>query len=259
MLFQSTPPVWGATQEAVQARILYNISIHAPRVGGDSSASSTFSAIPHFNPRPPCGGRLICSRSWARRPSFQSTPPVWGATYGIPIGWEIGDISIHAPRVGGDPQQPTQPPHGDISIHAPRVGGDRLEAAPLRAELIFQSTPPVWGATASMSARCAQMGISIHAPRVGGDTLYSRTRTRIEISIHAPRVGGDELNQKTQIFPLRFQSTPPVWGATAICDALSRVIDISIHAPRVGGDADGTEAYADALVFQSTPPVWGAT
>ena len=60
------------------------------------------------------------------------------------INW---NISIHAPRVGGDRYG-----HGDligiaISIHAPRVGGD-----PPRA-ILFHLT----------------FHISIHAPRVGGD------------------------------------------------------------------------------------------
>ena len=36
-----------------------------------------------------------------------------------------------------------------------------------------------------------------------------------------------------------FQSTPPVWGATAGGNAMYYPIDISIHAPRVGGDVGG--------------------
>ena len=35
----------------------------------------------------------------------------------------------------------------------------------------------------------------------------------------------------------KFQSTPPVWGATGLLDELRDTLDISIHAPRVGGDA----------------------
>ena len=63
-------------------------------------------------------------------------------------------ISIHAPRVGGDPpcsflaSLPIV-----ISIHAPRVGGDLID--------------------------CPMRGIreiSIHAPRVGGDKTAKRKR-----------------------------------------------------------------------------------
>ena len=56
---------------------------------------------------------------------FQSTPPVWGATKLDGYDPALGDISIHAPRVGGDEvmQLRTDVAHL-ISIHAPRVGGD---------------------------------------------------------------------------------------------------------------------------------------
>ena len=37
------------------------------------------------------------------------------------------------------------------------------------------------------------------------------------ISIHAPRVGGDYLSSYPTDAPSRFQSTPPVWGATLLC------------------------------------------
>ena len=37
--FQSTPPVWGATGITDITAVLIGISIHAPRVGGDSKNS----------------------------------------------------------------------------------------------------------------------------------------------------------------------------------------------------------------------------
>ena len=58
---------------------------------------------------------------------FQSTLPVWGATF-VPnrLAWEHW-ISIHAPRVGSDPGiGMTYFNTHDISIHAPRVGSDGL-------------------------------------------------------------------------------------------------------------------------------------
>ena len=79
--------------------------------------------------------------------------------------------------------------------------------------------------------------ISIHAPRVGGDLRdYIQYSPRRAISIHAPRVGGDMLPWTTTSRLWRFQSTPPVWGATTLIDKWSLVKSISIHAPRVGGD-----------------------
>ena len=85
---------------------------------------------------------------------------------------DSGDISIHAPREGGDGGcweyaawwwlfQSTPPARGAtretfaayaelciISIHAPREGGDAPDAREEAEKAIFQSTPPARGATA---------------------------------------------------------------------------------------------------------------
>ena len=78
------------------------ISIHAPREGGDhKKLLRTF--FEHL---------------------FQSTPPARGAT---PENWqeqEIRIISIHAPREGGDFTSQWIEVKMIISIHAPREGGD---------------------------------------------------------------------------------------------------------------------------------------
>jgi hypothetical protein len=125
--FQSTLPVWGATCRRNQANAsrdcfnprspcgerhdkamigwrLFEVSIHAPRVGSDAqcsaaSGSKLWSFNPRspcgerhnlrtiiplglgFNPRSPCGERLAPPGTgkshWLE---FQSTLPVWGAT-----------------------------------------------------------------------------------------------------------------------------------------------------------------------------------
>ena len=80
----------------------------------------------------------------------------------------------------------------DISIHAPRVGGDSQLMGLSPDALRFQSTPPVWGATRRVRHEVAPEAISIHAPRVGGDALLvEHLAIPPDISIHAPRVGGD--------------------------------------------------------------------
>ena len=78
--FQSTPPARGAT---------IPLPLKPER-------------LINFNPRPPRGGRLpllIC-----RLPLilFQSTPPARGATGGSDVTAQTVEISIHAPREGGD-------------------------------------------------------------------------------------------------------------------------------------------------------------
>ena len=57
--FQSTHPVWGATQALICCRLRCIISIHAPRVGCDDRHLKV----------------VLCP------PLFQSTHPVWGATW----------------------------------------------------------------------------------------------------------------------------------------------------------------------------------
>ena len=79
---------------------------------------------------------------------FQSTPPARGATEKAEVRSWLMDISIHAPREGGDVEMP----YGMtsitfISIHAPREGGDAVPFSPFPVSTEFQSTPPARGAT----------------------------------------------------------------------------------------------------------------
>ena len=207
--------------------------------GATSPAPWTLTPAFYFNPRTPCGVRQVRYVSNLDTSVFQSTHPVWGATQG-PAGqqgpkgisihaprvgcdlprtslmWRMSSISIHAPRVGCDAGLPTQPVAGHkISIHAPRVGCDYANIGVMSRGKIFQSTHPVWGATAQKwERRSTALRISIHAPRVGCDVWVSATQVTTEnfnprtpcgvrrpgrgcrpwpgrISIHAPRVGCD--------------------------------------------------------------------
>ena len=78
---------------------------------------------------------------------------------------------------------------------------------------IFQSTPPIRGATSEDQAVTTVFCISIHAPHTGGDLELGGQQGGGQISIHAPHTGGD---------------LPRV-------EALERA-NISIHAPHTGGD-----------------------
>ena len=60
-----------------------------------------------------------------------------------------------------------------ISIHAPRVGGDPAMVSIRRMLLPFQSTPPVWGATASATReRCRGKHFNPRPP-CGGRRAFS--------------------------------------------------------------------------------------
>ena len=169
-LFQSTRPVWGATK----ARI-FHVAVHIfqstrPVWGATPTTLSVLWLNRNFNPRAPCGARPMGSR----------------------VGGSRVPISIHAPRVGRDPDRDHQHHHpGGISIHAPRVGRDQ----PLR-------DPVVVG------------GISIHAPRVGRDrTWFPPPWFPGNFNPRAPC--GARLLRSTAMRRISvFQSTRPVWGAT---------------------------------------------
>ena len=125
-----------------------------------------------------------------------------------------------------------------ISIHAPRVGSDP-EIYPTNHRLeIFQSTLPVWGAT-RYAGKTGKVNdkISIHAPRVGSDKCGLEAAAQNHHFNPRSPCGERPLGLSGKgYFTIRFQSTLPVWGAT-VGDKLSILdADISIHAPRVGSD-----------------------
>ena len=105
--------------------------------------------------------------------SFQSTLPVWGATY--------GEFLIEVVICHFNPRSPCGERHRGrtvkwhkvvISIHAPRVGSDPERKLDCYAPVLFQSTLPVWGATMRCWSVAVTMPISIHAPRVGSDWAH---------------------------------------------------------------------------------------
>ena len=72
-LFQSTLPVWGATRPALPQHAGQPISIHAPRVGSDLPAGEHGVPHEHFNPRSPCGERR--GAVGRKRPSVEDFNP----------------------------------------------------------------------------------------------------------------------------------------------------------------------------------------
>ena len=152
----------------LQYIICRNISIHAPREGGDAGTRSAPSGLRNFNPRPPRGGRLAALKEW------------------------VNDyfISIHAPREGGDEQAGIFGIMFDISIHAPREGGDGLRVIRIKKSQDFNPRPPRGGRLFSAVLSPPTSSISIHAPREGGDfTLVLGHATINNFNPRPPRGG----------------------------------------------------------------------
>ena len=216
--FQSTLPVWGATWRALREYRLHR----------------------HFNPRSPCGERLRHIPQAGGCTAFQSTLPVWGAT--------LVQIQRVIPFLYFNPRSPcgerrdglgALTPKGGISIHAPRVGSDPNVVDTLKLK----------------------SGISIHAPRVGSDVRLVHQKEEDKISIHAPRVGSDgKILASYHIITSYFNPRSPCGERRLFRPMrIPACRRISIHAPRVGSDCRRAYAELGGVKFQSTLPVWGAT
>ena len=147
--------------------------------------------------------------------------------------------------------------------------------------ITFQSTLPVWGATAVSGSFGQLLIISIHAPRVGSDAggvqigrrnCHFNPRSpcgeRHEAGFSAydstdfnPRspCGERPVSHPPSSIRVRFQSTLPVWGATRrFRRCRTGTGDFNPRSPC--GERRGTGiASGWNWVFQSTLPVWGAT
>ena len=124
--FQSTHPVWGATVVLCGVGSEWLISIHAPRVGCDSNTYPSFRSLRNFNPRTPCGVRLLYLCYWA---------------------WFLLYFNPRTPCGVRPFPDGTMQYMFSISIHAPRVGCDFIFFTTRTVTIKFQSTHPVWGAT----------------------------------------------------------------------------------------------------------------
>ena len=232
--------MWAATGSPQIFRIKFIISIHAARVGSDRYAGpmmghqnrisihaarvgSDYSWLPHirrrcyyFNPRCPCGQRL--SLFWFSATDWLHFNPR------CPCGQRPGPCEFvnllqqyFNPRCpcGQRPVLVNRKTQQIIFQSTLPVWAATAVVEINHSKMIFQSTLPVWAATDNCKRLFYWNAISIHAARVGSDLLsLFIIYLLIKISIHAARVGSDAALQ--------------AWGR--VC------FSISIHAARVGSD-----------------------
>ena len=146
VLFQSTLPAWGATEQKNGRNYTSNISIHASRMGSDRVS---FSSLVSFH--------------------ISIHAPAWGATNFFLLLYTVCCISIHAPRMGSD--QGLSAAMGEPRYFNPRSPHGERHTVLVYVSLAagFQSTLPAWGATEAIEIMGNLMTISIHAPRMGSD------------------------------------------------------------------------------------------
>ena len=260
LLFQSTHPLRGATQDDAIKVAYSGISIHAPLTGCD----------------------MIRILRMMVRLKFQSTHPLRGATTGLrticlattnfnprtPYGVRLLAVSLALPVKDFNPRTPygvrrnlrvCSLPSLRISIHAPLTGCDSANSTSSSAPGDFNPRTPYGVRLGKEGLFMISFNISIHAPLTGCDTKCGFTKTIISI----------------------FQSTHPLRGATGSDYGFYSALVISIHAPLTGCDhlilirlLNGgyfnprtpygvrlvpLQAHPALLVFQSTHPLRGAT
>ena len=125
-LFQSTHPVWGATDYRSPRKFKLGFQSTHPVWGATPSGRHSGHFSGYFNPRTPCGVRRPHRHQTSGTPSYFNPRTPCGVRPVAPLGaGDPGGISIHAPRVGCDILAASSNDSArTISIHAPRVGCD---------------------------------------------------------------------------------------------------------------------------------------
>ena len=167
--FQSTRPMRGATNGAYAfiEPILFQST--RPMRGATASRWAPIRSTANFNPRAPCGARLVLIHWLSRSHLFQSTRPMRGATVTGKLASNMTVISIHAPHAGRDAC------HSRSCINSlnfnPRApcGARPSDGVTVARGALFQSTRPMRGATRCGANAAVCVGISIHAPHAGRD------------------------------------------------------------------------------------------
>ena len=190
--FQSTHPLRGATRLTKFKVVKRRISIHAPLAGCDYAKLISDITENNFNPRTPCGVRLMIFYQKTIDILFQSTHPLRGAT-----GREYWN-GIYC----------------KISIHAPLAGCDFMLDEMDASIPDFNPRTPCGVRLAGEQDKRAIMRISIHAPLAGCDSQeyascpFSRNfNPRTPCGVRLGAIYSDK-------GALRFQSTHPLRGAT---------------------------------------------
>ena len=166
-----------------------------------------------FNPRSPCGERLSQFCGVVVCIPFQSTLPVRGATRAAMSG---PSAFLHPRSPCGERPMSTLSLNSSLDFNPRSPCGERPRTwHTITPKQPFQSTLPVRGATICVSIPYGLTNISIHAPRAGSDIDGEWLTTR-ETNFNPRSPCGERHYLKERPCDIwAFQSTLPVRGATA--------------------------------------------
>ena len=189
-----------------------------------------------FNPRSPCGERLLSFPFWS---------PVSGFNPRSPCGErpELGRLP-NAEHMSFNPRSPCgerqyeRVTEGDIMEFQPTLPlrGATIGDASKLGNAQFQPTLPLRGATADPAYISIDVEVSTHAPLAGSDLTLASPGNGV--SGFNPRSPCGERQSVCQIIPglRQFQPTLPLRGATLLSYAVEMMGLVSTHAPLAGSD-----------------------
>ncbi len=96
-LFQSTLPMRGATPRELEQKGFIDISIHAPHAGSDAGSKHRKHLHADFNPRSPCGERLLVSHRRSSSSNFNPRSPCGERPYFFHFSFKIFDFNPRSP------------------------------------------------------------------------------------------------------------------------------------------------------------------
>ena len=236
-LFQSTSSVWRTTAMELNRQALTSISIHVLRVEDDPDGRARKHREKHFNPRPPCGGRLSQRHVLTSSDNFNPRPPCGGRHQLARVFTQTSAISIHVLRVEDD-------------------CAARCRFFPARN---FNPRPPCGGRRPVRCAAPAALPISIHVLRVEDDRSTFTFRFHRSDFNPRPPCGGRHADADVELRHCVFQSTSSVWRTTAVRPRPRWWRAISIHVLRVEDDSATWRRSLGPSKFQSTSSVWRTT
>ena len=250
--------MWRTTHGAVAVKHSCIISIHVLHVEDDKYRRAASIPSRHFNPRPPCGGRLFSANILIRVVRFQSTSSVWRTTTQPRHRCTLCAISIHVLRVEDDTIKNIDKISMLISIHVLRVEDDVPQSRRQRFAPISIHVLRVEDDAEQLQPAAHAHAISIHVLRVEDDPVpCGRGPAHSPISIHVLRVEDDLISWALKSSDEIFQSTSSMWRTTDAASLPEGSTAISIHVLHVEDDI-GPNFYLPYQVnFNPRPPCGG--
>ena len=211
----------------------------------------------NFNPRAPCGARLLDELLRLHTIQFQPTRPLRGATKRSLEQSNKTKISTHAPLAGRDIAAIYHNAwFGSISTHAPLAGRDNNRQVILALHFISTHAPLAGRDAASRVTDAGRSYFNPRAPcgarRESGEPLSHRKifqPTR-------PLRGATFMTLLPFFGSITFQPTRPLRGATSSRKHLTISRMISTHAPLAGRDP-GKVVYHPQVCISTHAPLAG--